>query len=187
MKKHLIFLVLFFPILASANTYNTKEAPTLNQFSSQNGINNQEQLLNIVDSINENSAQSNKRKGIVIGFLKNYFDENYALEAKYPYSDDNPWQNFDVFISEKTKVFNKYWLLNDTQRIDYYKPMSRGGDYYNWQQVDNLKFFETGDDFKPQFLVTYSYHTDTDITIDYSYLIVVQDNHLKIKDFFLNN
>lgn len=137
----------------------------------------------IMDRLSSSVYRADNKEQMVSAFMKNYFDELYVIEVKIAAEmekaeTDKPLM--DEYLKQKRQIFKRYWRQDDPQRVYYYCPISWSGTpAHDWSKVENVSIFETGDEVRPQYLMTYSYDG-----ITYTFSLIYQNNELKIQDYF---
>ncbi len=194
MKKLIVLpLFLFFiNAISAGNTTMPNQKIHIDGITSEM-IKHDEGLRIAVDMINgiENSIyRSDIKTEIVSNFMKKYFSEMYLIEVliaqEMQKDDENQDEKLmDELLYKKKEVFEKYWLLDDKQRIEYYSPSSWSSEpKFNWSKIKNIQIFETGDDYKPQFMFMYSYPSFGDSLIEYVFSLKYVNNEFKITDYY---
>lgn len=137
----------------------------------------------IMDRLSSSVYGADNKEQMVSAFMKKYFDELYAVEVKIATEMAKAESDkllMDEYLKQKRQIFKRYWRQDDPQRVYYYYPISWSGTpEHDWSKVENVSFFETGDEVRPQYLMTYSYDGLT-----YTFLLIHQNNELKIQDYF---
>ncbi|WP_156819054.1 hypothetical protein [Psychrobacter lutiphocae] len=137
----------------------------------------------IIDRLNTSVYRGNSNEQMVSEFIKKYFDELYVVEVKIANEmakEESDRTLMDNYLEQKRQIFNRYWLQDDPQTVYYYYPISWSGTpSHDWSKVENVSIFETGDEVKPQYLMSYTYEG-----ITYVFSLIYHNNELKIQDFF---
>ena len=137
----------------------------------------------IMDRLSTSVYRADSKEQMVSAFIKKYFDELYTVEVKIAAEmakEESDKALMDKYLKQKRQIFKLYWLQDDPQRVYYYYPISWSGTpEHDWSQVENVSIFETGDEFKPQYLMSYTYKG-----ISYTFSLIYQNNELKIQDYF---